>query len=249
MIKKACSRQFFYACNRCYAFIRGVCLGLISLLSLTGWADEVHGIRGQRYCEVMLLKKMGLFQEVFTVYNTLGLDDCPDQNWKTLSAEKIKHEMDVSKVLLNGPRYWTLDGIHLDNVLNRSIKSFNGIKMREGAELKISILALFGMLRHYHEHAVHRDSVWFLEANKPIYELISPQGKVFVMQSYSTQIRPQTMASLDKLNTQLHLPEGWTFKTGIIKQPVKIAPENNTTFVLQDDFLNSYQLAPKDFLE
>ncbi|MBU3625354.1 hypothetical protein ICN48_03770 [Polynucleobacter sp. JS-Safj-400b-B2] len=71
---------------------------------------SVSNLRNQRYCEVLVGKRAWLNLEV-KVFNTQGLNLCPEAQWKTLTKESIAKNFDASFVLLNGPRYWTMDEI------------------------------------------------------------------------------------------------------------------------------------------
>jgi hypothetical protein len=95
---------------------------------------------------------------------------------------------------------------------------------------------------------VHRQTVWLFKANKPIFELINPQGHVFIMQSYSVQKTAQTEASLAQLGSKLKLPPGWRFRTGILSKDTELPTVDKKAVVIQDNFSNTYQQASHDFL-
>ena len=124
--------------------------------------------------------------------------------------------------------------------------------MREAGILHISLIegikAKARSNPHYHEWRVERKTHWIYEANKPVYELIDPEGHVFVMQSYSNQKNHQTEASLASLGSKLSLPAGWKFKTGVLTKQETLPAVNGVAVVVQDESLNTYQLAPHDFL-
>jgi hypothetical protein len=66
--------------------------------------------------------------------------------------------------------------------------------------------------RPYTEHKVSRSTRFSFDAGEPVYELISPSGDVYVMQSYSEIVDPsQRMADLQNLGTRLKLPAGLDF--------------------------------------
>ena len=75
-----------------------------------GDAARVEGVRNARYAEVLLVRAEGdrLNAEV---WNTLGLNDCPDDAWRALDDATIAAEEGALLAILNGPRYWLMDAI------------------------------------------------------------------------------------------------------------------------------------------
>jgi hypothetical protein len=120
-----------------------------------------------------------------SVYNTVGLNDCPEDKWKALDAEKIKKERKAYMVILNGPRYFMMDR----NALKKpgGVDSFDGLEMRLLATLEMKP----GRTREpYTENTVDRESQYVYDAGKNVYELISPMGQTYIMQSYSVEKDP-----------------------------------------------------------
>lgn len=216
----------------------------LMMACLTAEAAQMDNLRNQRYCEIILSQK----SLNFSVYNTIGLNDCPQQIWEKITPESIKKETGAFWVHLNGPRYWMIDGFKNTKAINPEQRVLGGLAMREAG---IVHLGLFDILRGgkpYSAITVDRETVWVFDANKPVYELIDPKGQVFVMQSYSVQKAPQTEESLAQLGSKLKLPEGWKFRTGTLRKEMDLVAVNNKATVVQDDFLNTYQLAAQDFL-
>ena len=50
---------------------------------------SVSDVRGQRYCEILLAKVTGTQVHV-DVYNTFGLNDCPDAAWTAVNAPAVR---------------------------------------------------------------------------------------------------------------------------------------------------------------
>jgi hypothetical protein len=48
---------------------------------------------------------------VGTVYNTLGLNDCPPELWDKITEATMKKRFGALKVMLNGPRHFVMDAI------------------------------------------------------------------------------------------------------------------------------------------
>ncbi|KTC82984.1 hypothetical protein [Legionella brunensis] len=223
------------------------CILLISFfcLPLLANAKQISGLRDSRYCEILLSKS----RLSFAVYNTIGLNDCPASIWDKITVDSVKNETKASVVKLNGPRYWVIDGMTNSQLVNPEQKVICGLAMREAGVLQLSVSDLLTSSKPYKQHTVNRQTTWVYQSGKPVYELIDPQGQVFVMQSYSIEKKPQTEASLSNLNTQLKLPQGWQFRSGVLQKNQELKAINNKATVIQDDFLNTYQLATHDFLK
>jgi hypothetical protein len=219
--------------------------GLLLCLPIVGHAMQISGIRGDRYCEVVLSE--GWFN--FAVYNSMGLNHCPQGKWDKLTTSMIKKETGASKVMLNGPRYWTMDGAKNTRMVKPEEKTFGGIGMRKLAYVHLGLFDVLGGGRPYKDHQVDRNTVFTYQEGKPVYELIDPKGQVYVMQSYSVEKAKQTPRSLSKLGAQLKLPHGWTYKTGILKKTTYLQTQNKKAVVIQDNLMNTYQLASHDFLK
>lgn len=219
-------------------------LFILLFVPFLSYGAETSNMRGKRYCEIILTKTISSY----AVYNTWGLNDCPEQLWSKVSISAVKKETGSSFVHLNGPRYWVIDGFKNTSLINPTIKTISGIPMREAGILHLSVMDLFKN-KPYQSHVVDRKTTWVYQTGKPVFELIAPNGQVFVMQSYSVQKYPQTINTLTQLGTKLQLPKGWKFKTGVLNKPETIQAVNNKAVVVQDNFLNTYQKASHDFLK
>ena len=221
-------------------------IGLFLFSSLLHAHDgEGSNMRGLRYCEIILSK----YGFNVSVYNTAMLNDCPKNLWDKLTVDNIKKETGSYFIYLNGPRYWVFDGFKHAQLVDKKIRILGGIAMREAGVLHLSLMDMIKGAEPYRLHNVDRKTTWIYNAGKPIYELISPDHQVYVMQSYSTQQIPQTEADLSDLASKLKLPAGWRFRAGILQQDTFLTAINNKAVVIQDNLLNTYQLATHDFLE
>lgn len=217
---------------------------MLVLSSVSAFSAEMHGLRNQRYCEILL----GDNPRHFQVYNTIGLNNCPAELWEKITPEIVKQETGARFVHLNGPRYWTIDGFENTTLINPSPKILGGINMRDAGVLKLALIDLWIGDKFYKEHKVHRQTTWIYQAGKPIYELVNPQGEIFVMQSYSSQKIAQTENDLKSLGSKLELPEGWNFRSRILKKEAHLTPLNEQAIVIQDNFLNTYQQETPSFI-
>ena len=202
---------------------------------------SVSNLRNQRYCEVLVGKRNWLKLEV-SVFNTQGLNLCPEEQWKTLNKESIEKTFDASFVYLNGPRYWTMDEIQAAGKTVNDVKeTFGGIEMNLRATVQLSLLKQFIGSKQYTSNEVARTTNFIYRAGSAVYELTSPAGEVYVMQSYSQIINPDlNMKDLPVLGDQLKLPTGWTYRSRVLDQDLSLVA-NGIAYVLQDNLSNSYQ--------
>lgn len=224
-----------------------VCVALLSCLffiSGPSFGGEQSNMRGKRYCELIIAKTTN----DIAVYNTFGLNDCPDTIWKQIQVNQIQHETGALFVRLNGPRYWVIDGFKNSALLDPTVKTFNGLEMRKAGEVLIKGNNFYLVNTPYYEREIKRHTTWIFEAGKPVYELVDSKGHVYVMQSYSTEHYPQTEQTLASLAKQLKLPPGWHFKTGILPKTVMLEAEGDRARVLRDNLLNTYQYTAHDLL-
>lgn len=223
---------------------------LVAFVSAVALADETaqrfptDELRGQRYCEVLAGGMAGLHLSL-DVYNTIGLSDCPAESWQKLDANAIQKDLGVSRVKLNGPRYWTIDRFENAKLMDSATRTFGGIPMRKAGVLQLSLLDMLSLGKPYVTHTVRRDTTEVFIAGKRVYQLIDPKGRTFFMQSYSVQEKPQTEESLATLGTRLQLPKGWSFKTLTIATDTRVSTVDGYATVVQDDYGNTYQLSAK----
>lgn len=229
---------FFWACDAAPA-TPGPDLGAM----LDGAADgATAALRGVRYCEVLLGRLAAPLVHI-EVYNTIGLNECPDADWQKLDAASLARENGAQTAILNGPRYWTLDGFVRGALVDGAVKTFGAIAMRQAGAIDLTLVEAQGTAAPYTPRTIQRSTVVRFAAGRPVYELVDDQGRVFVMQSYSTQTTPQTTESLATLGARLKLPAGWMFRSRVIDQDLLVTAVNDRAQVLQDDVGNSYQLA------
>jgi hypothetical protein len=196
-------------------------------------------IRGDRYCEVLLIT-MNAGSATGEVWNTYPLNDCPQATWDTLDAKAIAAENNVPIAKLNGPRYWLMSSVEkVGGVADLPKKDFGGLEMYRQATVEIG--SLLEAAKPYFPHAVNRTAAFNYDAGARVYELHTPEGANYVMQTYSVQIDPTlTEAQLTDLGGRLKLPEGWTYTSQILDAPLKVQTATTAAHVLQDELGNSY---------
>jgi hypothetical protein len=200
----------------------------------------IDDVRGVRYGEVIaVFARDGHFEA--EVFGTQFLNDCPQELWDGLDPSAIAADLGALAVKLNGPRHWVIDGI--GQKVNRQepvLRQFNGLRMRR--------LALIDLGDHpstspYTDNHVHRGAVFFIDSGRPVYELVSPDGLVYVMQAYCLAVDPTTdETSLLTLGDRLGLPLGWTYRVRTLEEELVVDTTHKVATVLQDEFEHSYTL-------
>ena len=198
------------------------------------------GLRGVKYCEVLLLNADPDKGLVATVYNSMGYSTCPDDEWAELDPVAIAADFEALVALLNGPRYWTLDRIESSIRDGAPTETFGAITMFRAATVELGTAP--PQMTPYLPAPVARETVFVFEAGSEIYELTAPDGRVFVMQSFSQQVDPTMgIERLAALGDVLQLPDGWTFSSRVLDEQLDVYSTEGIAMVMQDEFRNSYQ--------
>jgi hypothetical protein len=199
---------------------------------------ERANLRNQRYCEILLVTRHGFSSAEAKVYNTLGLNECPDETWKRMNPKKIAREKGVTAAVLNGPRYFVMDRNGLMSEVG-GVDHFDGLDMRALATVQLKSLT---KREPYTENTVERKSEYVYEAGKYVYELQAPGGVRYIMQSYSLEIdKTLNESALLNLGSKLKLPKGWKFQARKLDQDLIVRNQGAEAQVLQDNLQNSYQ--------
>jgi hypothetical protein len=199
----------------------------------------VVDVFGKRYGEVLLVRLTGGGPEA-TVYNTFPLNDCPTDLWDRLDAHAIAAENGAAAALLNGPRYWLMSAIEKRGGPEaQERKTFGGIEMIRQATVKLASMNP----APYKLNRVDRKAVFVFDAGRELYELIDPEDKRWVMQTYSQTVdRGLSLTDLPTLASRLTLPEGWRYEARTPSMPLRVDTTSTDACVTQDDLANSYSL-------
>jgi hypothetical protein len=198
------------------------------------------GLRGKRYCEVLLLHPApaGVTADV---YNTYPINDCPEAQWQEMDAAAIARENSMLVALLNGPRYWLMDTIEKNDSGPEVRKSFGGMEMIQRATVVVA--NPIAASQPYTLNSVDRQTVFSFDKGRTVYELTAADGTKYVMQSWSQQIDPTlSEADLATLASRLHLPTGWSYASRTLTAPLRVVTTATKARVLQDDLKNTYSM-------
>ena len=198
-------------------------------------------LRNSRYCEVIPVY-LDAGKLVQSVYNTQGLNDCPAEAWNALNADDLAKSLGAVKVILNGPRYWVMDKIIASgDSAGGEVKTFGDLKMQYRAKIEVPAGSTSASATPYTQNIIDRNTEYIYTSGKSIYQLVSPAGDVYIMQTYSQIVDPKlTMEDLPNLGTRLKLPAGWQFRVTTPEQDLHLIARGKATLV-QDDLTNSYQ--------
>lgn len=143
---------------------------------------------------------------------------------------------------MNGPRYW-LPNSTTGTLAADERTTFGDLEMRLLATVDVGPNQVRAP---YTETTVLRTTTFFFERGEEIYELTSPEGVVYVMQSMSQIADPDlTLADLPNLGARLMLPDGWAYTVRTLDEDLVLAVQGAAT-VIQDDLSNTYQRATPD---
>lgn len=200
--------------------------------------DNMHGLR---YCEIVPTYRSGLNISV-EVYVTSGHNECPVDVWDAIDVNAIAEEYGAFSVKKNGPRYWVINEAHAHGITGQGrTVEFDGMEMRKAAEIKTSFLDVIGRGDSYFESEVQRTTTFVYYADTMVYELTSPEGEAYRMQSFSQIVDPiLTLDDLRNLGDRLALPDGWQFEARVLTEESRLDTDGLAT-VIQDELENTYQ--------
>jgi hypothetical protein len=201
-------------------------------------SEPVPDLAGKRYGEVLLVTP-GEAGPQASVYNSFPLNDCPAELWSALDPQAIAAENGAAAAMLNGPRYWLMNGIEKEQQGPQIRKTFGGIEMILQATVLLSSMnpAPFTV------NKVSRHTVFVFNAGEEVYELIDPHGKRWVMQTWSQVADPNLKREdLRGLASRLELPDGWSYQPRVLADELRVDTRSQAAQVLQDNLTNSYSL-------
>src|SRR3954470_2935538 len=210
---------------------------MIALLAAALLASGSH-LHDARYCEILVLRGTPPAATV-TVWNTIGLNNCPPKRWRGFDASSLARQLGATFVVLNGPRHFLMDSA---TAATGRVRSFHGMRMRKVATIPIRSASELAQTA-YTDRTISRTNTWRWRKGRAVFELVAPGGDTYVMQSYSKIKDPElTLAKLRSLGRRLSLPEGWRYRKRTLRRPLVLAARGRAT-ILQDELQNTYQLA------
>jgi hypothetical protein len=197
----------------------------------------IEGVRNVRYCELIPVVRRGLHLTA-TVYNTLGLNDCPAAVWDKITEAAMRKRFGALKVVLNGPRHFVMDAITAegDTAAGKTVEA-GGLSLTARATIDVGLFDL--RPKPYRERTIARETRYVFKAGKPVFLLVRPDGARYA--SYAQIIdKSLSYADLPALGGRLKLPTGWRYETMTPDADLVLGAQGKAT-VVQDDLDNTYQ--------
>lgn len=186
-------------------------------------------IRGMRFCEVLLI-----FEDHVDIYNTSPYAGCPDDAWQALDTAAIAAENGAKAAQLNGPHFWAMDA---QTVGFGAAKTFGGIEAGYAATLPIAALGSGKGADPYAPYVSAKLQTMTFRAGRPVYELVGPDGGVYVLNAYGTEVTGGDPASLADL---LSPAEGWSFRVSVPAEDLVIEGTSDKPVNMVGDDLHQY---------
>jgi hypothetical protein len=200
-------------------------------------------VRDRRYCEFFVVKRVEVHLAA-DVYNTLGLNDCPQAQWDAIDDAKLAVQFGALRIIRNGPRHFIMDKLATADVTGDAV-DMQGLAMRRVATMDVPLLAFFEKRAAYVEHTINRTNNWVFFAGRPVFELVDPKGQVYVMQAYAQIVDPKLdYDDLASLGSRLKLPSGWSYRSRVLDQDL-VASASGEATIIQDDLQDTYQRLPR----
>ncbi len=200
-------------------------------------SETVDNTRNMRFCELLVARFSGI-----DVYNTTGVSDCSAQRWDALDVRNLRRELRALKVEKNGPHFWMMDS---QTVLFGRKASFGGIQARWVARLPLrtAVEAATGS-KPYTVFNPKKTQRMVYAKGKPVYELVDPDGNVYVLQAHEEMF---PIDSLGKLGERLKLPQGWKFRTRELTEDLVMdLKSDQTIYAIGDEFHQYWTRIPKE---
>ena len=125
------------------------------------------------------------------------------------------------------------------------IEDFGGIPMRLSASVELPPGTTLEEPMPYAVNRVSRDTVFHYVAGRQVYELESPEGIRYRMQSFTRGQDPdQQLVDLQRLGQRLDLPAGWSFHVIMLAEDTPLPTVNGVAEVITDELGNTYQRIP-----
>lgn len=224
-------------------------LALIVVLpqAATAGTGDLTGLYNARYCEIFTVSMPEPPNFKVDVFNTVGLNACPAAKWDAVDFNQVKQDAGAIAAVPNGPRRWLIDEIAGGKAGEPEM--IGGLEMRHVAVLTVPSLSP----SPYTEMKIARTTTWVYNKGRNLNFLVSPEGKRYALQAYTTNIdkslRARNLPSL-ATNDAMALPEGWSFRTVKLKKQLRLKAPGMAT-IMRDPLGGTYQKFkwPKDFFK
>jgi rhodanese-related sulfurtransferase len=208
---------------------------------LQGERRHVENTRGTSFCGVAAF--IGTPPNATAhIYTSSSCQACTADDARKIDPVKLAGEIGVTRCGVNVGRFWMMDELSFGA---GEAVTFQGVKMVwVGSMYPDEVHAYFGG-KPYTPVSIARDTEWIYKAGKPVHLLRTPQGKVWVLQEYCTDVdKTLTADTLGTLGDKLKkLPDGWRFETNVLPRDLSLntARSGGRAFIMRDELGNAYQ--------
>ena len=198
---------------------------------------EVDNTRNMRFCEVLVIN-----EGYVDIYNTSGLNACPDDAWNAIDPTEMAKQMNVQSIQKNGPHFWVMDS---QTIGFGETKSFGGIDARWAARAPISSLGGSEGSTPYQPFKTCKTQKMVYDAGQKVWEMVNNEGQVWVLQAHEAQF---SLDNLDTLDTQMKsFPDGWSWRTRTLEAQLVIDLQAaDCNMGIGDELHQYYTLEPSD---
>lgn len=208
--------------------------------STVTYKDSMHN---QRYCEIVLVK-VSIPNVTISVYNTIGINACPEEQWKNINTDKLKKDFSVHTVVANGPRYYLMDKIGMYNTGDTTITSFDSLQAKLWVKIRMGMGMALKMQKTevYKERPFKMVTAKYFNKGSTVFELLSPEH-TYIMESYSAEVDSTLKeADLPMLAQRLQFPTGWQYKVITLDSNLQLlTTPSKESFGIEDELGNRYQ--------
>ena len=185
-------------------------------------------------------------------YNTTATTTgCPFDVFSTLDTKKLASDLRASVVILNphnqnSRKWWVVDELYA--YAAGQTYDFSGIKATWVAKMSVADLEAAAKAGQtpYQPLTNTQLSKWVFKKGNTVFLLRAPEGKVYVMQAYTTAQDPKlTYEQLPQLGSRLEkLPAGWKYEVKTLDKDLAFDVRKATPAGLKhltlDEFQNVY---------
>ncbi|MFD0982549.1 hypothetical protein [Tropicimonas aquimaris] len=195
----------------------------------------ISDMRGMRFCEFLLI-----YEDHVDIYNTSASDGCPEDLWASMDTAAIAAAHGAKAAQLNGPHFWAMDE---QTVGFGETADFGGMAARYAATLPLAALGSGKGADPYQPYVSAKLQTMVFEAGKPVYQLVGPDGGIYILNAYGEEVQDSDPANLA---TQLSPAEGWSFRTETPAQDLTIEGTSETPVDMVGDDLHQYYTRMQD---
>ena len=208
---------------------------------------SLYKLYNKRYCEIFTVTAPNPPSFTVDVYNTIGLNDCPADKWNAVDFNEVKAQTGSLLSVPNGPRRWLIDAI-VGGKAGTPV-TLSGLEVRHVGVLTVPSLSP----PTYTELKIARTTTWVYNKGRKIHWIVSPEGKKYALQAYTTNTDKTLRAkNLDDLgeNPGMALPDGWKYRTIKLKKQLRLKAPGIAT-ITRDGLGGTYQKFkwPKNFFK